>query len=42
VACDGHYFSPAKAIAELNLPQTPLAEAVRDAMAWFEANGYLK
>ena len=41
VACDGHYFSPAKAIKELDLPQTPFKQAVEDAMAWFKENGYI-
>jgi len=33
--------NPAKAIRELNLPQTPLAEAFRSAVQWFLANGYV-
>ena len=41
VACDGHYFSPAKAQAELALPQTPLSVAVEEAMSWFKAHGYV-
>lgn len=31
------WFSPAKAIRELGLPQTPPEEAFRDAVAWFAA-----
>ncbi|MEM6342292.1 MAG: NAD-dependent epimerase/dehydratase family protein [Bacteroidota bacterium] len=42
VACDSHFFSPAKAIAELNMPQTPIKEAMQEAFDWFFANGYLK
>jgi dihydroflavonol-4-reductase len=34
------YFSPAKAVAELGLPQTPVEEALARAVAWFRANGY--
>ncbi|HVQ77222.1 MAG TPA: hopanoid-associated sugar epimerase [Candidatus Binatia bacterium] len=34
------YFSPAKAVAELGLPQTPVDEALRDAVDWFRARGY--
>ncbi|MEM6802088.1 MAG: NAD-dependent epimerase/dehydratase family protein [Bacteroidota bacterium] len=41
IACDGHYFSPQKAIEELNLPQTPLETAVNDAYQWFKENAYL-
>ncbi|MDW3647894.1 MAG: NAD-dependent epimerase/dehydratase family protein [Bacteroidia bacterium] len=41
IACDGHYFSPEKAIKELNLPQTPLETAVNDAYNWFKENAYL-
>jgi len=32
---------PGKAIRELGLPQTPLAEAFAEAVAWYEANGYV-
>jgi len=41
VACDGHYFSPQKAIDELKLPQTPLKVAVAEAADWFKANKYI-
>ncbi|WP_019990247.1 NAD-dependent epimerase/dehydratase family protein [Rudanella lutea] len=41
VANDGHYFEVQKAIRELNLPQTPVQEAIRDAFDWFRANGYV-
>lgn len=34
-----HYFSPAKAIAELGMPQTPLDTALADAWAWFGEHG---
>lgn len=36
------WFNPAKAIRELGLPQTPPATALADAIAWFEANGYVR
>ncbi|MEL6593109.1 MAG: NAD-dependent epimerase/dehydratase family protein [Bacteroidota bacterium] len=42
VAVDTHYFSPAKAIAELDMPQTPIKEAMQEAYDWFFSNGYLK
>lgn len=35
------WFNPAKAIRELGLPQTPPTAALADAIAWFEANGYV-
>ena len=34
------YFSPAKAVRELGLPQTDVREAVRDAARWFFEHGY--
>lgn len=36
------YFSPAKAIRELGLPQTPPKQALADAAEWFRRNGYVK
>ena len=36
------YFSPAKAIRELGLPQTPPRQALADAAEWFRKNGYVK
>jgi dihydroflavonol-4-reductase len=35
------WFNPAKAIRELGLPQTPPRQAFADAVAWFQANGYV-
>lgn len=32
---------PARAIAELGLPQTPLEQALVEAVEWFRANGYV-
>jgi dihydroflavonol-4-reductase len=34
------YFSAAKAVRELGLPQTPADEALRDAVTWFVDRGY--
>ncbi|MBR90041.1 MAG: NAD-dependent dehydratase [Verrucomicrobiales bacterium] len=34
------FFDPAKAITKLGLPQTPPAEALADAVAWFKKHGY--
>ncbi len=36
------FFSPAKAIRELGLPQTPPRQALADAVNWFRENGYVK
>ncbi len=36
------FFSPAKAIRELGLPQTPPKQALADAVEWFRGNGYVK
>ncbi len=35
------WFSPAKAIAQLDLPQTSPKQALADAVEWFRANGYV-
>ena len=36
------YFSPARAVRELGLPQTDVRVALADAVAWFEAHGYAR
>jgi dihydroflavonol-4-reductase len=36
------WFSPAKAIEQLGLPQTPPKQALADAVEWFRANGYVE
>jgi dihydroflavonol-4-reductase len=36
------FFSPAKAVRELGLPQTPPRQAFSDAIEWFRANGYVR
>ncbi len=36
------YFSAAKAVRELGLPQTDVREAVRDAVQWFSEAGYVR
>ena len=35
------YFDCSRARSELGLPQTPIAFAIREAVEWFSANGYL-
>jgi dihydroflavonol-4-reductase len=42
MAKDKMWFTPAKAIRELGLPQTPPKQAFADAAEWFRANGYVK
>ena len=34
------YFSPEKAVRELGLFQTPVEQALRDAVDWFVVHGY--
>ncbi len=41
VSCVGSYYSAAKAVRELNLPQTPVEEAVYEAFCWLKDNGKL-
>jgi dihydroflavonol-4-reductase len=36
------YYDCSKAVRELGLPQTPIEEAIRKALEWFRANGYLE
>ncbi len=41
IGCDGHYFTAAKAIREIDLPQTPLSIAIRESYEWLRDNDYL-
>ncbi len=41
IACDEHYYSPAKAIKELHLPQTPIEVGIKECFDWLKGNGYL-
>jgi dihydroflavonol-4-reductase len=36
------FVDAAKAVRELGLPQTPVREALAEALAWFESRGYIK
>jgi dihydroflavonol-4-reductase len=36
------FFSAAKAVDELGLPQTPIDVALADAVAWFVERGYAR
>ncbi|MBX7223200.1 MAG: NAD-dependent epimerase/dehydratase family protein [Blastocatellia bacterium] len=35
------YYTSAKAVRELGLPQRPIEQALRDAVVWFQQNGYV-
>ncbi len=35
------FYSPTKAQKELNLPNTPIEEAILDCISWYKENGYL-
>ena len=37
----GQFLDGTKAVRELSLPQTPVEEAVKRAVGWFQQNGYL-
>lgn len=41
MAGDEHYFSAAKAVRTLAMPQTPVRTALTEAFHWFKDNGYL-
>lgn len=41
IACSKQFYSPAKAIAELELPQDPIENAIEESYLWFKENGYL-
>jgi dihydroflavonol-4-reductase len=36
------FFDPSKAIRELKLPQTPVEEALREAVEWYWVHGYAR
>jgi dihydroflavonol-4-reductase len=41
ILCANDYYTPAKAVSELNMPQTPIPLAVDEAIAWFKEHGML-
>ena len=41
ISTEEHFYSAAKAVDELKMPQTPIEEALADAVKWFRENGYL-
>lgn len=40
IACDTHYYSPKKAVDELDLPQRPIEEGIKECYQWLNENGY--
>lgn len=41
ISAIGQYYSSAKAVKELKMPQTPINKAIDHCITWFELNGYL-
>jgi dihydroflavonol-4-reductase len=41
IGCEGCYYSPEKAIRELNMPQRPLEEGIKESLEWFRERGML-
>ncbi len=41
ISGENQFYSSQKAIAELKMPQTPIAEAAIELIEWFKKNGYL-
>ncbi|MBT3272099.1 MAG: NAD-dependent epimerase/dehydratase family protein [Spirochaetales bacterium] len=42
ISKDCHFYTAAKAVRELELPQTPIVQAIEEAYRWFYDNGYIK
>ena len=40
IACDEHYFTAAKSVRELDLPQTPIEVGIRESFDWLKSNDY--
>ncbi|MBP5241195.1 MAG: hypothetical protein J6Z26_04740, partial [Bacteroidales bacterium] len=40
--CIQEYYSPQKAVEELNMPQTPVEEAIADSLKWFVSTGKIR
>lgn len=41
IATNDQYYSSAKAVEELKIPQTPIEVAIEDCFNWFKSNGYV-
>lgn len=42
ISCDDHYYSSAKAVAELGLPQTPIERGIEESLEWLKIKNYQK
>ncbi len=42
ISCQRGFYSPARAVRELGMPQTPVETAVRDAIEWFREQGIIR
>jgi len=42
IACDDHYFSAEKAVRELDLPQSPIEEGIKECFDWLNEHNYFK
>jgi len=42
IGCEHCYYSPQKAIEELQMPQTPLEDGIRDSLEWFREKGMVE
>ncbi|MDX2359215.1 MAG: NAD-dependent epimerase/dehydratase family protein [Crocinitomicaceae bacterium] len=42
LSTEDHYYSPKKAVEELEMPQTPVKDGIKECFAWFKENGYIK
>lgn len=39
IGCEGCYYSPLKAVRELEMPQSPIQDAVKESIEWFRKTG---
>ncbi len=42
ISTEKHYYSSDKAVKELGMPQTPISDALSEAVKWFRDNNYIK
>lgn len=42
ISTENHFYSPEKARNELQMPVTPIEQAIQECYEWFDQNGYLK
>jgi nucleoside-diphosphate-sugar epimerase len=41
ISNDKHFFTAAKAVKHLDLPQNPIEEGIQECFDWLKANNYL-